>query len=423
MRKEQVLLPMVRQIVKRPLLANLFFRLDRWGNPYSQEFLEDPMVLASKVRPDGPVYWHPLYQQWFILGYDEAREVLASPHVGTANQMDVLLSVRPYTQLSDQTRSFLTNLLMFTDPPDHTRQRALVNRAFTPRQVARLEPTMNVLVDELIAGFGDHVDLMNDFAVPFPAMVIAELIGLPSSDWPYLNDSARALVKILDPVRGFDPAEIDQAFAELHRRVNRLASERRVDPAADLMTGLVQAQAESGDRLSDAELVAIIGLLLIAGHETTSNMLALCLLHLRDNPAEMAKLEADPELWANAVEELLRYDPTVRTDPRHALEDFEVAGKRIKKGQNIIVLVQLSNRDSRRWPDADELRVDRQEPAPLSFGHGIHYCLGANLARLELRTALPKLMSALDGYTIDRDNLVWAPSGSLRGPLELELSR
>ena len=423
MRKEQVLIPLVREIVKRPKLAELFFRLDPWGNPFTDEMLNDPMTLAPEMRADGPVAWSPLYQQWFFMGYEESRDVLASPHVGTANQMDVLLSVRPYTQLSDQTRALMHNLLLLTDPPDHTRQRALVSRAFTPRQVSRLEPEMDEIVDELIAGFGDRVELMDEFAVPFPAMVIAKLIGFPRQDWTYLRDSARTFSQITDPFRSFDPAEVDAASDELHRRVRALADERRENPADDLMTGLVQAQADDGDKLSDEELVSIIGLILFAGHETTSNMFGLSALHLFNNPSETAKLDADPSLWSNAIEEILRYDPTLRVAVRSALEDFESAGHKIKKGQNIVVLAQLSNRDLRRWSDADELRVDRDDPSPLSFGHGIHYCLGASLARLEMRTALPKLIAALDGYTIETDKLVWSPSLNLRGPLQMHLRR
>ena len=424
MRKEQFLIPMVRQLVARPKLAGaLFERLDRWGNPYTDEVLNDPMCLAEPMRADGPVHWHPLYQQWFVMGYDEAREVLASPHVGTKHQLDVLLDVRPYSKLAPRTREFLTDIMLFTDPPVHTRLRSLVNRAFTPKQVARLEPRMVELVDGLLDDFGDEVELMNEFAVRFPAMVIAELIGFGPDEWGWLQGVSASLVKVADPIRAFDPAELDAAHRQLHDRITELAAERRANPTDDLMTGLVQSQEEDGDRLSEDELVAMVGLIMFAGHETTSAMIGLGVLHLSEHPEQLALLAEDPELWPNAVDEILRYDPTFRADPRTALVDFELAGHQIKAGQNIAVMPQLASRDLCRFADADDFRVDRADPSPLAFGHGIHYCLGANLARAELRIALPRLMAKLADYDVDRSRIVWRESISFRGPATFRMSR
>jgi cytochrome P450 len=422
MRIEQVLLPTVRQIIQRPRLADTLFRFDPFGNPFSDAAVADPMVLAPKIREQGPVYWHRLYQQWFISGYDEARQVLASPHVGTAHQMDVLLDVRPYTKLRPTARSMLRNLMLLTDPPQHTRLRSLVNRAFTPRQVSRLEPMMASMVEELLADFDDEIELVTDFAVPFPAMVISELFGFERKDWLWLRDLSTSLTKVVDPVRGFEPTEVDHAAEELRDRVLELAKLRRADPTDDLMSGLALAEADDGDRLTEDELVSVSALILFAGHETTSNMIGLSAMMLRQYPEQLSLLRAKPELWTNAVEELLRFDPTLRSDPRTVLEDFELGGQRLKKGQNIVVLTQLANRDLRRFADADELHVDRDDPAPLSFGHGIHYCLGANLARAELRSALPPLLAKLDDYQVDATRIEWSQSLSLRGPARFPMS-
>ncbi len=427
MRREQVLLPLVRQIVKRPRLANAFFRFDPWGNPYTDEMLNDPMHLAPAIRASGPVYWHPLYQQWFISGYDEAREVLASPSIGTANQMEVLLDVRPYTKLSTRSRSMLENLMLLTDPPKHTRLRGLVNRAFTPRQVSRLEPMMASVVDELIDGLGQNADgaieLMTDIAIPFPAMVISELFGFERKDWVWLRDISAIFAQLIDPIRGFEVDPVDRAVDELYERVLDLAARRRAEPTDDLISGLALAEADDGDRLTEDELVSVAGLILFAGHETTSGMIALSVLMLREHPDQLALVRERPELWPNAVEELLRFDPTLRSDPRTVNEDVEIAGHQLKRGQNIVVLPQLANRDLRRLPDADELRVDREDPAPLSFGHGIHYCLGANLAKAELGAVLPPLLDALDGHIVDRTRIEWRESISLRGPTSFPLAR
>ncbi len=422
MRREQLLLPLVRQIVKRPRVADLFFRLDPWGNPYSEEMLDDPMVVAPGIRESGPVYWHPLYQQWFITGYEEAREVLASPHVGTANQAEVLLDVRPYTKISPRSRAMFANLMLLTDPPTHTRLRSLVNRAFTPRQVARLEPMMASMVDDLLAGFDGEIELMTDYAVPLPAMVISELFGFERTDWSWMRDLSAIFTQLVDPIRAFDPDEVDGAVDDLYARVLDLAERRRAEPHDDLITGLALAEADDGDRLSEDELVSVAALILFAGHETTSGMLALSVLTLREHPDQLALVRERPELWPNAIDELLRFDPAVRSDPRTVNEDFELAGHQLRTGQNIVVLPQMANRDHRRLADADEFRVDREDPAPLSFGHGIHYCLGANLARAELRIALPPLLDALDDYEVDRTRIEWRESISLRGPNRFPLS-
>lgn len=417
MRKEQLLIPLVRQLAKRPALAEAMFRFDPWGNPFSEAMVIDPMTMAPAMRKTGPVYWHRLYQQWFITGYDEAREILASPHVGTANQVEVLLDVTPYTKLSPRSRAFFQNLMLLTDPPQHTRQRGLVNRAFTPRQVNRLESMITSMVDELLANIDldGEVEVMEQFGFPLPAMVIAELFGFQRSDWRWLRETSATVAAMVDPFRSFEVDDIDRAVDGLYDRVLALAAARRAEPTDDLITGLALAEAD-GDRLSEDELVSVAGLILFAGHETTASMIGLSVMMLRERPDQLALLRTQPDLWPGAVEELLRFDPAVRTDPRTVLEDFEFGSHQFKKGQNIAVLPQMTNRDLRRFPDADELKVDREDPAPLTFGHGIHYCLGANLARAELRLSLPPLLNALDGHVVDPARITWRESIALRGP-------
>ncbi|MEM7096572.1 MAG: cytochrome P450 [Actinomycetota bacterium] len=420
MRIESIAIPMIRQVVKRPRLADYLFRFDRWGNPFSLEAVANPQISLDLMRQDDPVVWRAPYQQWFVHGYDEAREVLASPHVGTANQMDTLLDVRPYNQLNERSQSFFRNLMLLTDPPQHTRLRKLVNRAFTPRQVTRLEPRLEEMADRLIAGFGDEVELMGDFATEFPAAVISELLGFGHGEWRWLDAAGQVLVQALDPFRGFDPAEMGTAVATFGDRILAAAEERRLDPGEDVLTGLALAEAD-GDRLSEDELVSVAGLILVAGFETTAMMFGYALMALHDHPDQLELIRERPDLWPNAVEEILRYETSVRSDPRTALEDFELAGKQIKAGQNILVMNHAANRDRRRFADADELRLDRENPSPISFGHGIHYCLGANLARAELRIGLPRLIEALGDYRIDRDRIVWRESITLPGPARLPI--
>jgi len=424
MRIETVIIPAMRWVLDRPRLTDALFKLDSWGNPFSDEFVEDPMVMADEVRAGGPIQWKPLYQQWFISGYDESREVLTSPHTGTSNQVEVLEAVSPFSKMSPRSKTFLRNILLLTDPPQHTRLRGLVNRAFTPRQVSRLDERMKKLVNGLIADFGpQRVELMGEFASQFPSVVIADLFGLPEEDRPWLLGVSKVIAQLLDPFRGFDPAEMDAAIDDFHRRIIELAEERRRDPAEDLLTGLALVEADDGDRLSEDELVAVAGIILVAGHETTAGMIGLSMVMLHDHPDQLALVKARSELWPNAIEELLRFDTSVRSIPRAALVDFELRGHKIKKDQNILVMPQMANRDPRRFDDYDRLRLDREDPAPLSFGQGIHYCLGANLAKAELGVALPALVDALGDFTINRSEIEWRRSITIRTPDRLPITR
>ena len=423
MRIESVLIPATRWVVNRPAVAEVLFKLDPWGSPFSDEFLNDPMTMAEPIRRDGPIQHRRLYQQWFFSGYEESREILTSPKAGTEKQGDVLLDVSPYTKMSPRARLFFRNFLLLRDPPVHTRLRSLVNRAFTPRQIDRIDERMNRIVDDLIADFDEHtIEIMGDFATAFPSAVIADLFGLEEPDWPWLRTVSRTMAKLTDPVRSFDPAEMSAVIDEFHDKIVALAKDRRANPRDDLLTGLATAE-EEGDRLSEDELVAMAGIILIAGHETTAGMIGLSLIHLSEHRDELAKVRNNPELWPNAVDELLRFDTAVRAIPRTALEDISIGGHTIKAGQNIVVLPQLANRDLRRRADADKLRLDRDDPNPLSFGYGIHYCLGANLAKAELRTALPKLVDALGDFTLDRSKVEWRRSIVLRAPDKLPVTR
>lgn len=422
MRIESITVPLLRQVIARPWLAERLFSLDSWGNPFRPEFVADPYVDDALIRAAGPVVWKPMYQNWFVTGYDEVREVLSSPDATVSQQSEVLLDVSPYTKLSDRSRSFFENFLLLTDPPKHTRLRGLVNRAFTPRQVARLEERMSGIIDELIDDFsGDRVELMNEFAIPFPSNVIAELFGLPPERWTWMQETSLVVTGLLDPFRGFDVEVMERTISDFHDYIVELANERRADPQDDLITGLAQVE-DGSDRLSEHELVAVVGFLLFAGHETTAGMFGNSIRALAEYPEQRAMVRDNPDLWPNAVEELLRFDTSVRSDPRVAARDMELGGKKIKAGQNFVVLVGAANRDPRRFDDPHVLRLDRDDPAPISFGHGIHYCLGATLARAELRMGLARLLDVLGDYTIDPAAIEWKQSITLRAPLKLPVT-
>ena len=421
MRVESVVFPVIRQIVKRPRLADALFRFDPWGNGFGPEADADPYAILPVIRRQGPVIHRRLFQQWFVNGYEESKQVLSSSKALASPPLDMFFTIHPYTKLDERGVSFLRNFLPMVDPPDHTRLRSLVNRAFTPRQVARLDTRMDQIIDELIDNLdGDRPDIVGGFNVPFPVLVIAELIGFPTERASWVHEMADEITKLLDPFRAFDPDVMNDRLGELHRVIIELAAERRANPRDDLLTGLAQAE-EAGDRLSEMELFAVVGLLLIAGHDTTAGLLGNAELALARFPDQRAWIRNHPEAWPNAVEELIRFDTAVKSDPRAAAQDIEVGGTTIPAGANIVIMLALANRDPRRFDEPDRLILNRDNPSPLSFGHGIHYCLGANLARMEMAKALPRLLDILGDYTVDWPDVEWKPSISLRRATHIPL--
>lgn len=229
-----------------------------------------------------------------------------------------------------------------------------------------------------------------------------------------------AMTQLLDPFRGFDADDMNASLHEFHEYVVELAAERRANPQDDLLSGLALAE-QDGDRLSEDELVAVFGLILFAGHETTAGLLGNALLVLEEYPEQRSWIREHPDQWTNAVDELVRFDTSVRSDPRSAATDIVVGDTVIPMGANIVLMLAVANRDPRRFDDPNTLKLDRVDPSPISFGHGIHYCLGANLARMEIRKGLAALLDAFGDYSIDRSKTVWKQSLTLRGPIQLAL--
>lgn len=423
MRIEQLAIPALRAVMNRPRLAEALFRFDRWGNPLADDVVRDPYPLIERMRADGPVVHRAMYQQWFVLGYDEARQVLSSDASIVGNQSDTLLAVRPYTSLNPRAQRFFKNWLLLVDPPDHTRLRRLVSRAFTPARVRELEPSVEKLVDELITAMGGTgpIDVVATFNEPLPVNVIGTLLGLPRERWAWLRRTTAHIIQLLDPFTGFDPAAMNATIDEVFDYYGDLAEKRRSDPAPDVICALAAAE-EDGDRLSSEELVAMIFFLMGAGHETTTNLLGTAIVALARNPEQRAMVRESPDRWPNAVEELIRYDTSVQVDPRATARSVELGGVTIPAGQNVIVNIAAANRDPRRFDRPNELVLDREDPAPLSFGHGIHHCLGAALARMELRLGLRAFVDAFGDYTIDESAIVWKRSLVLRGPKYLPVT-
>ncbi len=419
---EQVTIPLIRQIVQRPKLADTVFRFDPWGNPFGEQVFANARAMYPRLHADGPVVYRRLYQQWCVTGYEEAREILGSSEVGVARQVESLLRVRPYNRLSPRTQRFFSLFLLFVDPPDHTRLRRLVAEAFMPRRVQALEGRIEALADELLDDLGPRPELMNSFSVHLPIQVIAELLGLPREDWDWARQATSEIVKLLDPFAWFDPEEMDRTVDEVFARFTQLGDARRRHPQDDLLTALVEAE-DDGERLSHEEFVTMAMFLMGAGHETTASLLGNSVVALARHPEQRRLLMRDDSLWPNAIEELARFDTSVRRDPRSALDDIEVGGHMIPAGAPIMLLLDAANNDPRRFDKPDQLNLEREDPRPLSFGYGTHHCLGAALARLELRAGLKAVLDRYGEYALDESALTWRRSMSIHGPAKLYIER
>lgn len=422
MRAEQILFPLIRAVGERPRLAQAILGRDRWGNPLSPEDIADPYLATRRAEGDGPVVYRAMYQQWFIHGYDEIRELLARDDLQASAQIDTMLATRPYPRLSERSTFFLRHLLPVTDPPKHTRLRSLVSRAFTPRRMAALEPSVERLSAELLDALpaSGPIDIRDGFTVPLPINVIAEMLGVPRGHWDDIRRWTIKVLRLIDPLIRFDPGEVDRAVDALHDLYGDLIERRRVEPTDDLLSAMVEA-TEDGDRLTNEELMAMVITLMGAGYETTSGLLGSSILHLADHPEQRAMMLERPDLWPNAVEELLRYDTPVKVVVRRSTRPFELGGQQIPTGANLMASIINAHRDPRRYPDPYALRLDREEPRPLAFGHGIHHCLGAALARMEARIGLRALVERYPDYTIER--VEWRRSVNLRNQSRLIIQK
>jgi cytochrome P450 len=314
------------------------------------------------------------------------------------------------------------------DPPDHARLRGLVVKAFTARRVEDMRPRIQQVVDETLDRMAErgHMDLIEDFAFRLPVTIICDMLGIPEEHRGAFYTSSRNGGRLLDPVP-LSPAEIAEAnagHAMAQMYFQQLFELRRKNPGDDLTTQLVQAE-EDGSKLSNEELTANIILLFGAGHETTVNLIGNGLLALHRNPEQLALLKANPALIANAIEEFLRYDSSVQMGARVTLEDIDdLGGRKIPKGETVLCLLGSANRDPAVYPDGpDRLDITRPNVRPLSFGGGIHHCLGAQLARIEAEVAIATLLRRLPDLRLDdAGNPEWRPTFVLRGLKSLPAS-
>ncbi|WP_163512728.1 cytochrome P450 [Fodinicola acaciae] len=394
-------------------------------NPFEPGFTANPYPQLTAIRERLPVHEHPL-GFWLLTRHGDVSDLLKSKHSVEEHRISTGAMAEMYRQLDgDEARRAVGLSMLDRDAPDHTRLRKLVVKAFTMRTIEALAPRVTELVDQALdrlaaAGGGD---LVTELAFPLPFTVISEMMGMPDTDHVRLRELTGTLVRSLEPVN--DP-DVLAAIADADRQITALTVDaiewKRRNPADDLLTALIAAE-DGGDRLSEEELVSQVVLLYVAGHETTVNLIANGTLALLNDPAQFSLLASRPDLDANAVDELLRFDPPVQMSRRVTLEPYEVGGHVIPTGSAVIVSLAAANRDPAVFGDnADNVDVERANARHhVSFGGGIHHCLGAALARLEGRIAIGRLVRRFPDLRLAGE-VSWNGRINLRGPATLPVA-
>jgi len=395
-------------------------------NPLSPDFIRDPYPHYERLRTTDPVHINA-HGAFVASRHAEASLALRDKRFGKDFVERTIRRYGPKIMDEPIFRS-MSHWMLQQDPPDHTRLRGLVVKAFTARRVEDMRPRIQEVVDQTLDAVVDngHMDLIEDFAFRLPVTIICDMLGIPEEHREAFYKGSRDGGRILDPVpltlQEIAAANASGAMARMY--FEQLFELRRRNPGDDLTSQLVQAE-EAGDKLSNEELAANIVLLFGAGHETTVNLIGNGLLALYRNPDQLALLKANPSLMSNAIEEFLRYDSSVQMTGRVALEDIEdLGGKRIPKGESVLCLLGSANRDPAVYPDRpDQLDIRRPNVRPLSFGGGIHFCLGAQLARIEAEIAISTLLRRLPELRLDdAENPEWRPTFVLRGLKRLPAS-
>ncbi|MFF7191724.1 cytochrome P450 [Streptomyces sp. NPDC008222] len=377
----------------------------------------DPYSTYARLREAGPVHrvtGPDGLPVWIVTRYTDVRQLLADPRLSLDKAHRLSAGYR-----GPSLPPALDVNLLNMDPPDHTRIRRLVTKAFTPGRVEQMRPGIQALADQLLDGVAGRgrADLVAEFAAPLPITVICDLLGVPHDsrlDFRAWTDSLVAP----DPS---DPGAVKQAVAAMLTYFPQLIADKRRVPGNDLLTDLIDVR-DDADRLTEDELTSLAFLILVAGYENTVQLIGTAVLALLDHPEQLAALRDNPAKIEDAVEEFARYDgPALLAIRRFPMEDVEIGGVTIPAGETVMLSLASANRDPGRFPDPDRLDLDRREGGHLALGHGIHYCVGAPLARLETQIAVSTLLRRFPALELDvpRDQLRWRPSMRARGLLAL----
>jgi cytochrome P450 len=383
----------------------------------SPELTEDPFAYFARLRAEDPVHWAEVNKAWLLTRYDDVVAAYADPRL-SSDRVRPLLGVLPPEQREAYGPMLETigHWMVVTDPPVHTRLRKLANHAFRQQRVNAMGVWIGELVDDLLDDFTatGSDDFLNRIAYPLPAAVIARMMGAPLQDRDKFQHWSDELALVAFSAGGEDRASrYTRALAgvrELQQYLAGLIERRRREPGEDMISLLLAGADESGDHLDDAEVMALCSLILFAGHETTTNLLCNALVALDRHPAELARLRDDPSLVNRAVEEVLRYEGPIKVIIRWVVEDHDRDGRQVRAGDRVFLVQQSANRDGGTFADPDRFDIGRPtQPLHVGFGRGIHACLGAQLARIEARVALPKVLERLGDVRVLGD-VTWRPN-------------
>jgi len=383
------------------------------GDLFGDESRRNPYSMYAQV--ESPVHRDPGSGLWMLLGYDAVLEALHDPET--------------WSSRASADGGQPLDWLIFSDPPRHTALRALILRAFTPRAVAALEPRIRALSRELLEpalAHGNEMDLCADYSIPLPLLVIAEMIGIPIADRPRFRAWSEVILGLSDTVSSGGPAaeraigEFRKASAEMRTYLADLLEMRRTVPQDDLLTRLVAAEL-AGARLSADEILAFFQLLLVAGSETTTNLISNAIVCFTENPDELARVREDARLLPSAIEEVLRYRTPIQAVFRMATRDVDLHGQRIPAGALVLAVIGAANRDPNQFREPGRFDVSRNPNPHIAFGHGIHFCLGAALARLESRIALGDLLAGMKSFELARPDWVPRRAFHVHGPTSLPI--
>jgi cytochrome P450 len=387
-------------------------------NPMDPEFLADPYPTYHRLRMEDPVHHSPL-GFWVLTRYEDVAAVLRD-----ARFIKEPLAALVAARFGSEVPRGVGLSMLDRDPPDHTRLRSLVSKAFTPRGVEGLRPRIQEIVDGLIARAeaAGTMDVIEEFAYPIPVNVICEMMGVPVKDHERFKGWSLDIARGLDSIWLPPDSEIPRRSAAARHAIGdyfrELIAERRASPRGDLLSALIAAE-EAGDKLNEEELLATCILILIAGHETTVNLIGNGVLALLRNPEALRRLRATPGLITTAVEELLRYDGPVQRTARVASDDATIGGHTIHKGEMVMPFIGAADRDPAQFPEPDRLDLARADNRHIAFGWGIHFCLGAPLARVEGQIAIDTLVRRLPRLALVTDTVEYRQSLTLRGLKEL----
>ncbi|MBV8358742.1 MAG: cytochrome P450 [Deltaproteobacteria bacterium] len=385
-------------------------------DPASPDYITDPYPILRQIREAAPI--HKTEMGWLVTRYEHASPVLRDSRLwGTVMWLNPAFRSGPMFE-------YASRRLNSYDAPEHTRLRALVTKGFTARRVEGLRPRIQQLADDLLdmAKVAREFDVLEILAHPLPCQVICEMIGVPLSDSPQLSQWTRAVHSVLGPVARPDHMDVaNQAAGEFMSYIRALVAKRRIAPGGDLLSALIVAE-EQGERLSEEELVATVLFMFTAGHATTRDLVGSGLLAFMNNRDQWERLVSDPSVVQSAVEECLRYNPSVSMTLRRALQDTVLSDTSIHAGETMLISIAAANRDPRRFADPDRFDIGRADNEHLTFGGGIHYCLGAMLGRVEAQIVFSTLARRYPKMELAPQTIEWRDTIAFRGPTAVRVT-